>query len=98
MTYAEIRESILNAIKDEKLDAIPELLDTMGEIETVNGELTREIEEKDNKIRELQDTNIRLLMRITNNEDEPEDEEEDIEELSGQEYVDAFFARMEKGE
>ena len=86
----KINESVKNP--DEAsvnlLEVLSELKEDLAKIETMQ----TVIEEKDTKIRNLQDTNMKLFLSQTSSVDE--DNEED--ELVGQEAIDAFIEEIFK--
>lgn len=94
MKYEDYESKINESVKnpDEAsvnlLEVLSELKEDLAKIETMQ----TVIEEKDTKIRNLQDTNMKLFLSQTSSVDE--DNEED--ELVGQEAIDAFIEEIFK--
>ena len=94
MTYDEYKTAIDTAVSnpDTGLGALPALMENLktdlGQIETLNATIT----ERDNKIRELQDTNMKLYMQIGGGS-EPDEQDEPV---TGVGVIDEFMNDMFK--
>lgn len=98
MKYEEL-ETRYNAIMKSPDTALTEAVSLLSDIKAdyQSAEaLAEKIATQENKIKELQDANIKLYLAQTGSaEPEPEDA---LDETDGETFVDNFFNELEKGE
>lgn len=94
MTYDEVKNRLEKAASDPdtvQAEITGVINDIRADYDTIDA-LTAEIAAKDDKIRNLQDTNTRLFLQIAGDTpDEPEPEP-----LTGEAAVDDFFSKYEE--
>ena len=96
MTYAEVEKRITECLQtpDAALVNIkPILEDLKADYESMIC-LTEKVEKQDTRIRDLQDTNMKLFLSQTGQAPKSEEDEED--ELQGAEAIDAFVAKLKE--
>lgn len=96
MTYGEFEKKILEILEkpDTALATIKPLLDEVKTDYEQIITLTDAKEKSDARIRDLQDTNMKLFLMQTGKVNREDDEEE----LEGQAATDAFIAKINKEE
>ena len=95
MTYAEVEKRITECLQtpDAALVNIKPILDDLKSDYESMICLTEKVEKQDTRIRDLQDTNMKLFLAQTGQA--PKDEEEE-DELQGAEAIDAFVAKLKE--
>lgn len=90
MTYEEYKSTIDAALADpdKGIASIPEMLENLQTDLAAADTLKNTISEKDTKIRELQDTNMKLYMQIGGGSPEPDTESEPV---TGVGVIDEFM-------
>lgn len=98
MTYAELEKKITEVLQqpDSALVAIVPVLDEIKKDYETMVSLTDKVTKQDTRIRDLQDTNMKLFLSQTGQAPKSDEEEED--ELEGAEAIDAFVAKISKEE
>ena len=98
MTYAELEAKVTEVLKtpDSALVTIKPILEEIKvDYEAMAG-LMEANSKQEARIRDLQDTNMKLFLAQTGQVEKQEEEEDDG--LSGADAIDAFFAKMDKEE
>ena len=98
MTYEQYEERINNALANA--DTAPtEFVNILSELKTdltAKDTLETEKSELETRVRDLQDTNMKLYLSVTGNSDEDEDEDEPAEGTAVvDELMDALFKESE---
>lgn len=98
MTYQELEKKITDVLQqpDSALVAIVPVLDEIKKDYETMVSLTDKVTKQDTRIRDLQDTNMKLFLSQTGQAPKSDEEEED--ELEGAEAIDAFVAKISKEE
>ena len=98
MTYQELEKKITEVLQqpDSALVAIVPVLDEIKKDYETMVSLTDKVTKQDTRIRDLQDTNMKLFLSQTGQAPKSDEEEED--ELEGAEAIDAFVAKISKEE
>lgn len=98
MTYAELEKKITEVLQqpDSALVAIGPVLDEIKKDYETMVSLTDKVTKQDTRIRDLQDTNMKLFLAQTGQAPKADEEEED--ELEGAEAIDAFVSKISKEE
>lgn len=97
MTYADVEKKLTTMLQtpDTALAALPDLLkEIKADYESIVS-LTSKVESQDNRIRDLQDTNMKLFLAQTGQVANKEEDEDDVE---GPEAIDAFVNNLNKEE
>ena len=99
MTYEQYEERINNALANA--DTAPaEFISILSELKTdltAKDTLETEKSELETRVRDLQDTNMKLYLSVTGNSDEEEDEDEPAEGTAVvDELMDALFKESEE--
>lgn len=98
MTYDELEKKVTEVLQqpDSALVAImPVLKEIKADYESLVS-LTAKVEQQDNRIRDLQDTNMKLFLNQTGQVKDKEDEDED--DVEGPDAIDAFVNKLNKEE
>lgn len=94
MKYEEYKTIINDVIKSEKLDQLVTVLDSIKEDLTTRDNYAKLNSEQETKIRELQDTNMKLFLAQTS----ASPVKEEPEEVTGEEAVTEFINKILKGD
>lgn len=97
MTYTELEKRLTNLLQqpDSALAMVKPLLDDIkADYETMTS-LAEANSNQEKRIRDLQDTNMKLFLAQTGKPENVEEEDEDVE---GAEAIDAFVAKLSKEE
>lgn len=98
MTYADVEKKLTTMLQtpDTALAALPDLLkEIKADYESIVS-LTSKVESQDNRIRDLQDTNMKLFLAQTGQvANKEEDDDDDVE---GPDAIDAFVSKLNKEE
>ncbi len=94
MKYEEFEERLTNLLQtpDSALALVKPLLDDVKKDYEQIITLTEKVEKQDGRIRDLQDTNMKLFLSQTGQKTKVE--EEDDEELTGADAIDAFVNKL----
>ena len=97
MNYEEFKERFAEIIKDPagQADKATELVADMAVMFEGVESLSKKSEADDERIKELENTNQRLFLSITDSGDSSSEEEDD-EEITGVEAIDKFWNELEK--
>lgn len=98
MTYDELQKKVTAVLQqpDSALVAIQPILEEIkADYETMVS-LTDKVTKQDTRIRDLQDTNMKLFLAQTGQA--PDAGKEEDEELEGPDAIDAFVANLNKEE
>lgn len=98
MTYAEYESRLSDVVKkpDEAPVLVKALLQEIKADTDTLDTLRTDIEAKDEKIRSLQDTNMKLFLSQGSEDTEPKESWEDME--PGEDKMNAYLATLKKGE
>lgn len=98
MTYDELEKKVTEVLQkpDSALvNIMPVLKEIKADYESLVS-LTSKVEQQDNRIRDLQDTNMKLFLNQTGQVKDKEDEDED--DVEGPEAINAFVNKLNKEE
>lgn len=97
MTYEEAKKRITEVLQqpDSALVAIQPILEDMKADYEALISLTSKVEQQDSRIRDLQDTNMKLFLSQTGQVSDKEEEEDEVE---GPDAIDAFVSNLNKEE
>lgn len=98
MTYAEYESRLSDVVKkpDEAPVLVKALLQEIKADTDTLDTLRTDIEAKDEKIRSLQDTNMKLFLSQTSEDTDQKESWEDME--PGEDKMNAYLATLKKGE
>lgn len=97
MTYDDLEKRLTTILQqpDSALaNVAPLLKEIKADYESIIS-LTSKVESQDNRIRDLQDTNMKLFLAQTGQVSDKEEEEDDVE---GPDAIDAFVNKLNKEE
>lgn len=97
MTYDELEKKLTTILQqpDSALaNVAPLLKDIKADYESIIS-LTSKVEAQDTRIRDLQDTNMKLFLAQTGQVSDKDEEEDDVE---GPDAIDAFVNKLNKEE
>ena len=97
MTYDELEKKLTTSLQqpDSALaNVAPLLKEVKADYESIIS-LTSKVEAQDNRIRDLQDTNMKLFLAQTGQVSDKEEDEDDVE---GPDAIDAFVNKLNKEE
>lgn len=97
MTYDELEKKLTTILQqpDSALaNVAPLLKDIKADYESIIS-LTSKVEAQDTRIRDLQDTNMKLFLAQTGQVSDKEEDEDDVE---GPDAIDAFVNKLNKEE
>lgn len=97
MTYDELEKKLTTILQqpDSALaNVAPLLKEIKADYESIVS-LTSKVESQDTRIRDLQDTNMKLFLAQTGQDSNKEDDEDDVE---GPDAIDAFVNKLNKEE
>ena len=96
MTYEEYEAKLNDVIKnpDSAATAVLDILENIKADTQTLATMEANIAERDGRIRDLQDTNMKLFLRQSG-EPEKNDDEPDVDEMDFQEYLD-YLNKEEK--
>lgn len=98
MTYDELEKKITEVLQQPDsalVNIMPVLKEIKADYESLVS-LTSKVEQQDNRIRDLQDTNMKLFLNQTGQVKDKEDEDED--DVEGPDAIDAFVNKLNKEE
>lgn len=97
MTYEELKKKVTEVLQqpDSALVAIQPILEEVKADYEALISLTTKVEQQDTRIRDLQDTNMKLFLSQTGQVGDKEEEEDEVE---GPEAIDAFVNSLNKEE
>lgn len=98
MTYDELEKKVTEVLQQPDsalVNIMPVLKEIKADYESLVS-LTSKVEQQDNRIRDLQDTNMKLFLNQTGQVKDKEDEDEDG--VEGPDAIDAFVNKLNKEE
>ena len=98
MTYDELEKKVTEVLQQPDsalVNIMPVLKEIKADYESLVS-LTSKVEQQDNRIRDLQDTNMKLFLTQTGQVKDKEDEDED--DVEGPDAIDAFVKKLNKEE
>ncbi len=98
MTYDELEKKVTEVLQQPDsalVNIMPVLKEIKADYESLVS-LTSKVEQQDNRIRDLQDTNMKLFLNQTGQVKDKEDEDED--DVEGPDAIDAFVNKLNKEE
>lgn len=98
MTYEELEKKVTEVLQQPDsalVNIMPVLKEIKADYESLVS-LTSKVEQQDNRIRDLQDTNMKLFLNQTGQVKDKEDEDED--DVEGPDAIDAFVNKLNKEE
>lgn len=98
MTYDELEKKVTEVLQQPDsalVNIMPVLKEIKADYESLVS-LTSKVEQQDNRIRDLQDTNMKLFLTQTGQVKDKEDEDED--DVEGPDAIDAFVNKLNKEE
>lgn len=98
MTYDELEKKVTEVLQQPDsalVNIMPVLKEIKADYESLVS-LTSKVEQQDNRIRDLQDTNMKLFLSQTGQAKDKEDEDED--DVEGPDAIDAFVNKLNKEE
>lgn len=98
MTYEELEEKIIGVLQtpDSALVTIRPILDDVKKDYETMLSMTEKVAKQDTRIRDLQDTNMKLFLAQTGKKIEEDKDDED--DLTGAEAIDAFVNKLNEND
>lgn len=98
MTYEEVKKKVTEVLQqpDSALVAIQPILEEIKADYEALVSLTSKVEAQDTRIRDLQDTNMKLFLSQTGQVSDKEAEDDD--DIEGPDAIDAFIDKLNKEE